>query len=203
MSPKVEKWQPTPTFWMATAALVMAMAAFGVAVSGIASASPKVIVRKGDIAPGAVTAKSIAGGAVTAPKIKKNAVTAPKLAKGSVTSRTIAGGSVTGAAIAPESVGATQLAEEELVTTPIKDLDTVAHNGEWTASNTETAVCAAGSKVLGGGFAIPSLNNGEATWMQMLPVINGGTNGIQGRLQSDAGGSAPGEVIAICLKQAP
>ncbi len=200
MSPKVEKWQPTPTFWMATAALVVAMAAFVVAISGIATASPRVIVRKGDIAPGAVTAKSIAGGAVTAPKLRKKAVTSAKLAKGSVTSEAIAGGAVTGAAIAPGSVGAVQLAEEELVSKPITDLDKVAHNGEWTASNSESAVCGAGSKLLGGGFATPNVNNGEATWMQMLPFINGGTAGVSGRFQSDAGGAASSEVVAICLK---
>jgi hypothetical protein len=74
MSPNAEKWQPTPTFWLAGAALVIALAAFAVSVSGIATASPKVIVRKGDIAPGAATAKALAKGAVTAPKLRKRFV---------------------------------------------------------------------------------------------------------------------------------
>jgi hypothetical protein len=199
MSKVFEKLQMNPTNG---AALVIAVAAFIVAVSGSATASPKHKIHADEIAPGAVTAKAIKGGAVTSPKLRKGAVVSSKLGKGSVTSTAIAGGAVTGGAIAPGSVGATQLAEEELVTQPIKDLDTVAHNGESTASNAEVAACPAGAKVMGGGFAIPNPNNGEASWMQMLPYINGANSGVQGRLQSDAGGAANGEVIAICLKPA-
>jgi hypothetical protein len=230
MSPKVENWEPTPTFWVAVAALVFALAGFAVSVSGIATASPKVIVRKGDIAPGAVTTKALAKGAVTAPKIQKatitaaklknGAVTAPKLADGSVTATAlgngsvtasklgpgsvtapaIAGGAVTSGAIAPLSVGAAQMGEEEVVLKPIADLDVAAHNNEWTASNLEVAVCGPGQRLLGGGFSFTTLNNGESNWIEELPIINGEVKGVAGRVSSDAGGTAGGNIAAICLK---
>lgn len=220
MSPNAEKWHPTPTFWLAGAALVVALAAFAVAISGIATASPKVIIRKGDIAPGAVTAKALAKGAVTAPKIRKGAITGAKLASGSVTtedlangsvgaaklgggavtSQAIAAGAVTSSAIAPHSVGAAQLGEAEVIPKSIADLDKVAHNGEWTASNSEVAACVSGSRLLGGGFSFSVPNNGESAWIEELPIINGEVNGVAGRFTSDAGGAATGQVVAVCLK---
>jgi hypothetical protein len=220
MSAKVEKQHLTPTFWVAVAALVVAMAAFIVAISGIATASQKVIVRKGDIAPGAVTAKALAKGAVTAPKIRKATITGAKLASGSVTSenlasgsvtasklgggavtaQAIAGGAVTKGAIAPGSIGASQLGQEEVVATPIRDLDAIAHNGEWTPSNTEVAVCGGGGKLTGGGFSFSTSTNGESNWIEALPIINGEAQGVAGRFTSDAGGAATGQIVAICLK---
>ncbi|MFT3866776.1 MAG: hypothetical protein QM729_21145 [Solirubrobacterales bacterium] len=201
MSTKVNDWQPTPTFVVALAALVVAIAALVVAASGMATASPKVIVRRGDIAPGAVTGKALANGAVGAAKIKKNAITAPKLAKASVTSRAISEDAVTGSAIAPGSVGAIQFGNVEVVTKSIADNDKVAHNGEWTASNTENAACGSGGKLLGGGFAFANPNNGETTWLQAMPVANAEFQGFVGRFSSDAGGTASGEVVADCLEK--
>lgn len=220
MSPNAEKWHPTPTFWLAGAALVVALAAFVVSVSAIATASPRVIIRKGDIAPGAVTAKALAKGAVTGPKIRKGTITGAKLASGSVTtedlangsvgaaklgggavtSQAIAAGAVTSAAIAPHSVGAVQLGEAEVISKAIADLDKVAHNGEWTASNSEVAACGSGSRLLGGGFSFSTPSNGETSWLQELPIVNGEVNGVVGRFTSDAGGVATGQILAVCLK---
>lgn len=220
MSPNAKKWHPTPTFWLAGAALVVALAAFAVSISGIATASPKVIVRKGDIAPGAITAKALAKGAITAPKIRKGTITGAKLASGSVTaedlangsvtssklgagsvtSQTIAAGAVTSGAIAPHSVGAAQLGETEVISKSIADLDKVAHNGEWTASNSEVAACGPGSRLLGGGFSVSTLTNGEFDWMEELPIVNSELNGVVGRFTSDAGGAAIGQVVAVCLR---
>jgi hypothetical protein len=220
MSPNAEKWHPTPTFWLAGAALVVALAAFAVSVSGIATASPKVIIRRGDIAPGAVTAKALAKGAVTAPKIRKGTITGAKLAGGSVTGEDLANGSVTSSklvagsvtaqaiaadavtsgAIAPHAVGAGQLGEAEVISRSIADLDKVAHNGEWTASNAEVAVCGPGSRLLGGGFSVSALTNGESDWMEELPIVNGEVNGVAGRFTSDAGGAAAGQIVAVCLR---
>jgi hypothetical protein len=219
MSLKVDKSKRTPGFWMGAFAATMSLVAVAISLSGVATASQKVLVRKGDIAPGAVTAKSIHKGAVTTAKLQKGAVTSGKLGAGSVTAPALGNGSVTAAklgtgsvtppaiasdavtapAIAPRSVGATQLTEEEVVTKPIADLDKIAHNGEWTASNVEEAVCGAGADLLGGGFALLSPNNGESTWIQVLPIINGETKAVSGRFSSDAGGAANGEVFAICL----
>jgi hypothetical protein len=221
MSPNAEKWQPTPTFWLAGAALVIALAAFVVSVSGIATASPKVIVRKGDIAPGAVTAKALAKGAVTAPKIQKGTITGAKLASGSVTSEKLASGSVTASslgvgavtaqaiaagavtkgAIAPGSIGASQLGELEVVVTPVADQDTIAHNSEWTASNREIAACKSGGIVMGGGFYFSIPTNGESSWIEELPINNSEAQGVAGRFTSDAGGAASGNVVATCLKK--
>jgi hypothetical protein len=215
----LDKSKRTPAFWMAAFAAAMSLVAVGISLSGVATASQRVLVRKGDIAPGAVTRKSIAKGAVTTPKLKNGAVTSGKLGAGSVTGPAlengsvtsaklgagsvtppaIAPGSVTSGAIAPGSVGATQLTQEEVVTKPIADLDKVAHNGEWTASNVEVAACGAGGDLLGGGFALLNPNNGESAWIQVLPIVNGEIKAISGRFVSDAGGVAGGEIVAICL----
>jgi hypothetical protein len=196
---------------IATAALIVAVAALVATVGGIAGAVPgktvvrKVVVRngmvhKGEIAPGAVTNKAIAHGAVSANKIRKEAITAPKLAKASVTPEAIAADAVTAGAIAPGSVYGGALGTETVVTKPIADIDKVAHNGEWTASNSEAALCGQGEALLGGGFISPNPNNGQVLWTQALPVINGPTRGVTGRMETDAGGAATGAaVVAICL----
>jgi hypothetical protein len=213
------------------AGFAMGLAALFVSLSGLAGAAPtQVIVHKGDIAPGAVTAKSLAKGAVTAKKIRKDAVTAPKLAENAVTTpklaegavqgRNLAGGAVTAqslgkevvgtAALARNAVTASQLAPgsvyggalgtQTLVTTPIADLDVGAHNIEWTASNTEAALCGPGEALLGSGFAFTNPGNGAASFLQALPILNGATKGVTGRITTDAGGSASGVIAALCLK---
>lgn len=189
------------TEWRPNSGTVLGMIAIVIAVVGTANAAPsRIVVRKGDIAPGAVTAKSIARGAVTAPKLRKASVTAPKLSGGAVTSSAIAGGAVTSSALAPGSVYGGALGNETVVIKPIADLDKVAHNGEWTGSNTEVALCGPGEALLGSGFAFATPSNGESIWTQALPVINGETRGVGGRFVSDAGGTVSAEVAAICLK---
>lgn len=196
---------------IATAALVVAIAALVAAIGGIAGAAPgktvvrKVVVRKGmvhrgEIAPGAVTAKAIAHGAVSANKIRKEAVTTAKLAKASVTPEAIAADAVTATAIAPGAVYGGALGPESVVTKPITDLDNDPHNGEWTPSTAESALCGEGEVLLGGGFSLANPNNGQALWLQALPVVNGGTKGLVGRIESDSGGTANAVVAAICLK---
>lgn len=195
---------------LATAALVVASASFLVNIGGFASASPgqvivrkvvvhKGIVRRGDIAPGAVTAKSLARGAVTAGKIAKSAVISSKLAAGSVTTPALAPQAVTGVAIAPASIEGGMLAQESIVTKPIADLDTVVDKN-WTPSNTEPALCGGNEALLGGGYAFTNPGNSEVGWLEALPVVNGATKGIMGRITSNSGGSATAEVAAICLK---
>jgi hypothetical protein len=160
----------------------------------------KGVVHRGEIAPGAVTAKAIAHGAVSAGKIRKGAITAPKLAKASVTPEAIAADAVTAGAIASGSVYGGALGQETVVTKPIADLDKDPHNGEWTPSSTESAFCGEGEALLGGGFAIPNPAGGQALWLQALPAVNGPTKGVSGRIETDAGGTANAVVAAICLK---
>jgi hypothetical protein len=87
-----------------------------------------------------------------------------------------------------------------VVLKPIGDLDKVAHNGEWTGSNIEDALCGPEEALLGSGFAFTTPSNGEAIWTQALPIVNGETKGVGGRFVSDVGGTVPAEVAAICLK---
>jgi hypothetical protein len=220
MSRKPDKSKLTRGEWMGAFAAVMSVVAVAISLSGFASASPTVLVRKGDIAPGAVTAKSIHKGAVTTAKLQKGAVTSGKLGAGSVTAPALGNGSVTGAklgtgsvtspAIAPDAVTASSIAPgsiyggslgaETVVAKPIADLDADAHNGEWTASNVEAALCGTGEALLGTGFAMTSPGNGQAGWLEALPVINAETRGVLGRFTTDSGGTAAGEIVAICLK---
>jgi hypothetical protein len=191
---KAKQWRPS-------GGTVLGFVAIVIAVVGTANAaSSKIVVRKGDIAPGAVTAKSIARGAVTAVKLRKGSVNARKLASGAVTSSAIAPSAVTSTALAPGSVYGGALGTETVVTKPIADLDKVAHNGEWSASNDELALCGAGEALLGSGFAFGAAGNGEAIWTQALPIANGETKGVAGRFASDSGGSTTAEVAAVCLK---
>lgn len=196
---------------LGAAALIVAIAALVVALIGVAgAASTRVIVRKGDIAPGAVTAKALAngavtagkirGGAVTAPKIRKRSVTALKLAAGAVTSEAIAADAVTAAQLAPGSVYGGALGTETLVTKPIADLDAVPSNPEWTASNAETALCGPGERLLGTGFAFTNPGNREVGWLQALPIVSAESQGVTGRITSNSGGTAGAEVAAVCLK---
>jgi hypothetical protein len=191
---RVKSWRPN-------SGTVLGMIAIVIAVVGTANAAPsKVVVRKGDIAPGAVTAKSIARGAVTAAKLRKASVTAPKIAAGGVTSVALAGGAVTSAALAPGSVYGGALGAETISTKPITDLDAVVGDKTWTPSNTETALCGAGEALLGGGFAFTVTGDNEVGWLEEMPVLNSETRGMQGRITSNAGGAATAEVAAVCLK---
>ncbi len=206
--------RPSPATVIATLALI-------VAIGGTATAaSHHVVVRRGDIAPGAVTMRSISKGAVTTAKLRKGAVTAGKLANGSVgpsalaraavTAESIAVGAVNAGAIAPDAVNAGAIAPgavyggaigtETVVTKSIADLDQDAHNGEWTPSNLEVALCGPGEALLGTGFAFAGPTNGEDAWSQVLPIVNGQTKGVSGRFVSDTGGATAGEIAAVCLK---
>jgi hypothetical protein len=202
------------------AALIVATAALVWSIVGSAgAASTHVLVQKGDIAPGAVTTKSLAKGAVTAKKIRKHAVTGAKLAEAAVHTKNIASesvnqrvlrkGAVGTTALAPDAVTAAQLAPgsvyggalgtETLVTKPIQDLDTVIDKN-WTPSNIEAAMCGTGEALLGTGFAFTNSGDSEVSWLQALPILNGGTKGVTGRISSNSGGTATAEVAALCLK---
>jgi len=205
---------------MGAIALILALAALIVALSSSADAARRAYIKKGDIAPGAVTAKALANGAVhpkalakgavTAPKIKAGAVNTAALAKGAVTTSALARSSVTAAALAEDSVTSTALApksvygaalgDETIHTAPISDLDAVASNPEWTASDTAAASCAPGERLLQGGGSFTNPGNREVSFLQLLPVINGSANGFVGSITSNSGGSAAAQVTAYCLK---
>jgi hypothetical protein len=191
---------------------VLGTLALIVAVAGNANAfsASHLIVRKGDIAKGAVTARALAKGAVRSPAIAKGAVGAKALGKGAVGAAAIKGGAVTAAALGPDAVTASALAPgsvyggalgtETVHAAPIQDADTIAHNGEWTTSQGAEASCAPGERVIGGGLVIGEPGNGEVIGTEAVPVSNGPANGFAGRITSDSGGTAKAEVQTYCLK---
>jgi hypothetical protein len=200
---------------------VLGLTALVVALAGTADAGPThVLVRKGDIAKGAVTARALAKGAVRARALAKGAVTAKALKQGAVDSEAIGAdavgaaairrgavssdalgaNAVTSAALAPGSVYGAALGPITVHFTPMADLDTVPSNPEWTASNTGTALCDPGERVLTGGVFFPTLGNREVAIIQSLPITGSSPNGYAARITSNSGGTAAAEVQAICLK---
>jgi len=183
-----------------------------VAVAGNANAfsATHVIVRRGDIAKGAVTASALAKGAVRSKAIATGAVGTKALGKGAVGAAAIKGGAVTAVALGPDAVTASALAPgsvyggalgaESVHASPIIDADAVPHNGEWTESKGATANCSAGERVIGGGVIIIPTGNAQVAPIESVPYSNGPNNGFIGRITSDAGGTAKAEVQAYCLK---
>lgn len=203
--------RPAPATVMSAIAMVAALGALAISLSGVAGAASKQAkVRRGDLAPGAVTAKAIAPGAVRARALAASAVTSPKLAtasvnkrtlkKGAVTANAIASNAVTAGAIAPGSVYGGALGARTLHVTTIKDADAIASNPEWTAGDTGAALCGPGEVLLGTGFAMPQPGNREVAWLQVLPVLTGTGDAVTGRYASNSGGSSEGQVVALCLK---
>jgi hypothetical protein len=180
---------------------VLGLVALVVSLSGMADASlNSKKIHRNDIAPGAVTAKALARGAVRAKAIAKSAVTSRKLAKGAVTQAALAPNAVTSGAIAPGSVYGGALGTVTIHSTPIADVDQIPSNPEWTAGNTEAALCGAGEALLGTGFAFTEPGNREVTWLQVSPFLSPTGNGVTGRFASNSGGTSKGQVMAICLR---
>lgn len=202
--------RPTPGTVLGAIGAVLGLVALIVSLSSAADASPQGrLVRSSEIAPGAVTAKKLANGAVTSKAISASAVTSKKLAnesvnrrvlhKEAVTANGLAPDAVTRVAIAPGSVYSGALVPESVHVTSISDLDAVASNPEWTASNGEAAMCGPGEALLGTGFAFTEPGNREVGFLQALPVLAPTGNGVTGRITSNSGGTAKAEVVAICL----
>ncbi|MGH2936874.1 MAG: hypothetical protein ACRDPE_01990 [Solirubrobacterales bacterium] len=148
---------------------------------------------------GAVTGGSIAEGAVTASALATGSVTSKALAQGAVGAPSIANDAVTKAAIAPGSVYGAALGAESIHMTPIIDRDQVASNPEWTASNTEVALCAPGEALLGTGFIFTEPGTREVSFLRAAPFLASTGNGVAGEIASNSGGSARAQIMAICL----
>ncbi len=193
---------------------VLGLVALIVAVGGNTEAfsakTVKVVVRKGQIAKGAVTSKALAPGSVRAAAIAEGSVHSKALAAGSVGPTAISGGAVGAGALAPDAVTSGALAPGSVyggalggVTvhgSPIADADTVAHNGEWTSSTTATASCDTGERVISGGVVFTNPGDRQVAIIQSAPLVNGNAQGWVGQVTSDAGGTATAEVQALCLK---
>lgn len=205
---------------------VLGFTALVVAIGGTAHAATShpatktIIVRKGQIAKGAVTAKALAPGAVRAAAIADGAVHRKALAESSVGPRALAKEAVKATAIATGAVGASQIAPDSVTagaiapgsvyggalgpvtlhTAAMADLDAVAENGTWTASDTATASCGLGERLLTGGVVFTNPGNREVGILESLPFSNGTSTGMAAQITSNSGGLAAAEVQAICLK---
>jgi hypothetical protein len=182
-------------------ALVVAGLALVVAVVGTASAAPKttVIVRKGQIANGAVTAKSLAKGAVHPKALAGGAIGSAAIKAGAVGAAAIAPDSVTAPAIAPGSVYGGTLGEVTLHSAAIVDSDALPDK-EWTASASVTVLCGSGERILSGGVVFTNTADHEVGTITSQPFVNGPQNGWVGAITTNAGGLAKAEVQALCLK---
>ena len=210
---------------------ILGFLALMVALAGNANAlGSHTIIRKGDIAKGAVTASALAKGAVHSKALASGAVNAKALAAGAVTSKALASGAVTASVLAPGAVGAPAIAPAavhsaalapDAVTasalapnsvyggalgpvtvhsTPIADLDESADLSNWTSSNTEIAACGPGERLLTGGVVFTNPGNRRVGIIESLPFSNTSLSGMSGQITSDSGGTAAAEVQALCLK---
>jgi hypothetical protein len=191
-----------PNLRRPSAGLVLGALALIVAVAGNsgAFAGTKVIVRKGQIAKGAVTAKTLAHGAVHPAALSRGAVGLAALRPGSVDSSVLAPDAVTSGQLAPGSVYGGALGEVTLHSVPIVDADSAADVSNWTPSPAVTAGCGPGERVLSGGVVITNVGNGRVGIVTSQPLMNGPQTGWVGGITTDTGGVAKGEVQALCLK---
>jgi hypothetical protein len=170
-----------------SSSLVLSMITLFVALTTTAGALPgRHLIKKGDIAKGAVTRRALARGAVKTRAIRKKAVTSSKIANDAVVERTLA----------PFSVGAFALGDTTTVSAPIPDADTVADNIDWTTSPSVVAVCPSGSTLLGGGV---SITDGSTHHQAAVQTSAPSGDRWQGAITTNTGGTAPGRVYAICL----
>ena len=156
--PKLKR--PAPGTVLGALALIVAVAGNANALAG----GHHALVRKGDIAKGAVTARALAKGAVHPKALAKNAVHASALAKGAVTAKALHSGAVTSAAlranavtanaIAPDSVHGYALGPVSIHAAPLADPDTNP-DFNWEKSTVEIAQCGVGERLLSGGVRFP------------------------------------------------
>ena len=196
--------RPSPGTALGLLALLVALA--GTANAG----SNRIIVRQGDIAKGAVTAralapgsvhaKALAPGAVGAKALRPQSVTAAAMAPGAVTVDALDRNAATSSALAPGSVYGAALGSATVHGAGMADLDTVPSNPEWTASDVAVVRCGLGERLLTGGVVFGAPGNREVGILQSLPFEDSSGGGWIGRITSNSGGTAAAEVQAICLK---
>jgi hypothetical protein len=192
---KLHLRRPSAGVVLGTLALIVALAGNSGAFAG-----SKVIVRKGEIAKGAVTAKALAKGAVHPAAISKGAVGVAALRPGSVGAGTLAPDAVTSGAIAPGSVYGGSLGEVSVHSAVLTDIDAVAENGTWTLSTAASALCGSGERLLSGGVVFTDAGNREVGIVTSQPFVNGPNQGWVGAITSNSGGTAKAEAQALCLK---
>lgn len=190
------KRRPSPGTVLGALALIVAVAG-----NANAFAGRNIVIHKGDIAKGAVTAKALAKNSVTSKALAKGSVTARAIKGGAVGASALATNAVTSPAIAPGSVYGAALGEVTVHSVPIVDVDQSADLSTWTFSNVESANCGPGEQLLTGGVNVSIPANNRVGIIRSLPISGPGrSDGYQGQITSDSGGLAAAEVEAICLK---
>jgi hypothetical protein len=207
--------RPAPGTVLGLLALIVAVAGNTGAFAGSGKKITKSDLAKGAVtakalAPGAVRAKALAKGAVIAKAIKPGAVGpnaiaagaigASAIRSGAVSAQALATNSVTSSALAPASVYGAALGPVAVHATPIADLDVPPEISTWTTSNTETASCGQGERLLSGGVIVTNPGNRRVSIVRSLPFSTGTLEGVSGQISTDSNGTATAEVHAICLK---
>lgn len=205
MSKQVQ-WRPRAGTLMGAAGMAMGFVSLVVVLGGYAIALPhSTRVKRGDIEPGAVTAKSLAHGSVHPKALAKGAVTPRAIRNGAVNVAALAEGSVTAPAIAPGSVGAFALGPVEVHAAALADPDPKT-DLEWEKSGLVTASCGVGQRLLNGGVSIPALGSNQIAITSDFPAIatapGTAPDGWFGQIVSNSGGGGapPPQVVAVCLK---
>jgi hypothetical protein len=171
-----------------TAPVVINLVALSIVLGGQAVAlSGRNVVKKNDIAAGAVTARNLGRGIVTSAKLGRHAVTDSELANESVTGRTIT----------PRSVHGLTLAGIFQAIAPVPDSDSVA-DFTWTTSGA-TATCPPNARLLNGGTKIPGSANHRAFVQSAYPSASSASTWV-GEISTDTGGASPGQLLASCLR---
>jgi hypothetical protein len=144
-------------------------------------------VGKGDLAPGAVTARNLAPGTVSTNKLAGHSVIDAALGAGAVTGRTINPGVIRGQALA----GTFQ------IPATVSDLDAIA-GLNWTTSGA-TASCPSSAKLLGGGVMIQNVTTTGAVIQSTFPSGSNASTWV-GEISTDTGGASPAMLYAHCLR---
>lgn len=178
-----------------SAPVVINLIALSIVLGGHAMALPgKDVVRKGDIAAGAITARTLAPRIVSTAKLGRHVVRAGALADAAVIGRVIAPRAVTGLKLGPVDLGGTASAA-----IPDSDLDPGCC--AWTASAPVSVPCPPAALLLSGGVTIEGSST-QRTFIQASAPSNTasapGTKWI-GQISADDGGTATARVRAWCL----
>jgi hypothetical protein len=106
---RLKNVRPTPALIVAMAALVMAMSGAAIALPGTNS------VKKNDIQNGAVTKKKIADGAVGSKQIDGKSIKGNRLKDGAVTHKQIADATITGQQVADDGLSDKNISDYEVI----------------------------------------------------------------------------------------
>jgi hypothetical protein len=182
---RLKSYRPTAPVAINLIALFIVLGGHAIALPG------KHVVKKNDIAAGAVTARNLAPGIVTTAKLGRHAVTDAALHNKAVTGRTIRPGSVRGFTL----TGTFQ----PVANVPDADpAGPMGYDGFWTTSGA-TATCPQGASLLTGGIRIQDSASHRDFVQSAYPSSSNDSTWV-GQISTDTGGASPGQLYAHCLR---